>query len=493
MTFEDALQVLDIDVTASRKAVRRAYLTLIKVHKPDRDPEGFQRVRAAFELVNDQIEWRQMLAKSDDAIDESLEDESIEDESIEDMAPLAFDAASANHTPLEDGPADLPDFAAEAEGQSDPPEPADDVDDARLWSRHSPAASMRAALDAVEADAPQRAEHEALGAFEAARHDLNANPPSAYDALHVCLLLYSKGHPRRGRTVGQAFTQWLHDSGAERELMGGWAVGRLAVLHALLALPSGLHSTPLGIIAAGLLNDDVDIETALHAFAQDKPFASLQVREALERYAPNLADVWAGAMRRGEDSTHQRVLDDRPRRPNRPRSPEQTFDDSANILAALMRFGLMLFGLYCINTTCDSKPPPMSDSARAALTENLKAARIRRLAQPLPDPRGEGTPFWRRLYPSHSPKAASKPAAVQSAPRIDWSTHPKWLKTFCEPDAGSKCARAQGMWAAFKAGKCAVAKQRYAWLSSDMMLTPKMHAALKVGGRTIKAKCAASP
>jgi hypothetical protein len=56
VTFDDALGILGIDRSAGKKGARRAYIKLIKVHKPDRDPVMFRRVREAYERVKDDIE-----------------------------------------------------------------------------------------------------------------------------------------------------------------------------------------------------------------------------------------------------------------------------------------------------------------------------------------------------------------------------------------------------------------------------------------------------
>lgn len=51
MTLTDAMTELGIDDGASADDARRAYLRLLKTRKPDVDPQGFQRLRAAYELV----------------------------------------------------------------------------------------------------------------------------------------------------------------------------------------------------------------------------------------------------------------------------------------------------------------------------------------------------------------------------------------------------------------------------------------------------------
>jgi hypothetical protein len=52
VTFEEGLRVLSVDRQSTPEQARRAYLRLVKQHKPDRDPEGFKRVREAYECVS---------------------------------------------------------------------------------------------------------------------------------------------------------------------------------------------------------------------------------------------------------------------------------------------------------------------------------------------------------------------------------------------------------------------------------------------------------
>src|SRR5690606_35756652 len=53
MTLDEARTLLGVDATASADEVRRAYLRLVKRHRPDRDPVGFQRIRRAFDLIRE--------------------------------------------------------------------------------------------------------------------------------------------------------------------------------------------------------------------------------------------------------------------------------------------------------------------------------------------------------------------------------------------------------------------------------------------------------
>jgi hypothetical protein len=45
--------VLGINPGATDEEVRRAYFARVQEHPPERDPEGFKRVRAAFEKLRD--------------------------------------------------------------------------------------------------------------------------------------------------------------------------------------------------------------------------------------------------------------------------------------------------------------------------------------------------------------------------------------------------------------------------------------------------------
>ena len=47
-------ETLGLDETADDAAVRAAYLAAVRAHPPDRDSEGFQRARAAYDAIRDE-------------------------------------------------------------------------------------------------------------------------------------------------------------------------------------------------------------------------------------------------------------------------------------------------------------------------------------------------------------------------------------------------------------------------------------------------------
>jgi len=44
-------EILDINDFADDEQIKKAYLTKVRQHPPERDPEGFRRVRAAYESI----------------------------------------------------------------------------------------------------------------------------------------------------------------------------------------------------------------------------------------------------------------------------------------------------------------------------------------------------------------------------------------------------------------------------------------------------------
>lgn len=58
---DDPFDILGVSERANDTEIREAYLRGVLLHPPDRDPEGFQRVRRAFEAISDRrkrASWR---------------------------------------------------------------------------------------------------------------------------------------------------------------------------------------------------------------------------------------------------------------------------------------------------------------------------------------------------------------------------------------------------------------------------------------------------
>lgn len=51
--YSDPYAVLDLPRTATAAQIKQAYFALVRVHPPERDPEMFKRIRAAYERLRD--------------------------------------------------------------------------------------------------------------------------------------------------------------------------------------------------------------------------------------------------------------------------------------------------------------------------------------------------------------------------------------------------------------------------------------------------------
>lgn len=64
-------EALGIDADADERTVRRAYARLLKRHRPDDDPEGFQRINEAYQACMHRLGGNAPAARSDTGIDTS--------------------------------------------------------------------------------------------------------------------------------------------------------------------------------------------------------------------------------------------------------------------------------------------------------------------------------------------------------------------------------------------------------------------------------------
>jgi len=53
--YSDPYALLDLSRTASAAEIKRAYFVLVRAHPPERDPQLFKQIRAAYEQVRDPI------------------------------------------------------------------------------------------------------------------------------------------------------------------------------------------------------------------------------------------------------------------------------------------------------------------------------------------------------------------------------------------------------------------------------------------------------
>ena len=55
VTFSNAHQILGLKPGAPADEIRKAYLTLVRQYPPDREPDKFREIHAAYQMLNDPI------------------------------------------------------------------------------------------------------------------------------------------------------------------------------------------------------------------------------------------------------------------------------------------------------------------------------------------------------------------------------------------------------------------------------------------------------
>ncbi len=111
-----ALEILGLEPGADERAIKRAYARLLKVCRPDDDPQGFQQLRDAYETALEQA--RRGVADGDD--DAFGDDDEHDDDN--DMAAVAPDVYRQIDDPLLAQPVNEPE-PAPAESAPAPPAP----------------------------------------------------------------------------------------------------------------------------------------------------------------------------------------------------------------------------------------------------------------------------------------------------------------------------------------------------------------------------------
>ncbi len=55
VTFSNAHQILEVKLGATADEIRKAYLALVRQYPPDREPDKFRDIHAAYQMLNDPI------------------------------------------------------------------------------------------------------------------------------------------------------------------------------------------------------------------------------------------------------------------------------------------------------------------------------------------------------------------------------------------------------------------------------------------------------
>ncbi len=256
MTLEEARALLAVDRAAPKDTVRRAYLRLLKKHKPERDPDGFERLRRAYEL----------------AVDFAPEGDPAPRAAPKGEPPVI---AVREHRGVELPP---PDPVPAGGGESAPPPKAREPS---AWDH------VRAALRAVHLGKFVEAEEGAVaGALAAGR---SGEEIASEPFRTIALQLYARGEAMRARRVATAYDAYLRLTGNELQLLHGHGAVEWGFVRELARLPITFPDAALVTLAKAIVAPEDERRVVLDQLTElDRPSYDRAVR-LLRAHAPLLA------------------------------------------------------------------------------------------------------------------------------------------------------------------------------------------------------------
>jgi hypothetical protein len=197
VTLDEALYELGVQRGAGAEAARRAYLRLLKVRKPEADPEGFRRLREAYEIV------RGPLA----------------------MARVAAPAARIVVVPSVESSSAVPTSEPHPAPEPPPPRAAHDL------AASEPDFTRLEALEVLCSDRRWKEAAESMTELHEAAVLRPGTPlPPPFDTVTVLLALHEDGLVDDAARLERAFAAWLQSTGNEVRALAGvapaWGIAR---------------------------------------------------------------------------------------------------------------------------------------------------------------------------------------------------------------------------------------------------------------------------
>lgn len=291
MTFDEALAELGIAADAGPDHARRAYLRLLKTRKPEVDPQGFMRLREAYDLVKGELAMREVFLRI-----------------FTEARPLEVDASEPgggepDPPPPPAEPAEEDHDAGGGELEPPPPTPAEPAVDDVAGDRGAPAEeppSVEAVQALLDAELYVPAAHELGRRLDAAALDARVGAPSIHITLRILLALHAEGELEAARALHSRVRSWLHRSGQEARVIRGEAAAVWAVACELDTLPADLPKEMREIMARAASDGELGQAVVPLAFMQmERPTQAREVARALRTHAPVLAGAFAGALEGG--------------------------------------------------------------------------------------------------------------------------------------------------------------------------------------------------
>lgn len=319
MNLPEAYQELGIDPAASAEEARRAYLRQLKVKKPEADPNGFMRLREAYDLVRENIELLANLHKlgalhipppgAPDPLDA--------------VAPAAPAAVPPDETTAS---SDLPDGWK--------------VIDLPAAGRHEVIPQDETIRALMSKNKFQAAAKELITQVEGAIGHGGTPVLPAVEIVELLCELHIREAPNAAAKLYNTLQEWFRTSKEEARFLRGELAARWVILGELNALPATFSKSARTAIARALQGGNLDdANLNLAELQARKPDVARRTADHLRANAPTLAHEFAGLL-------------DPPVTVERPPSRATTGWAGAGIFLLLMKLFLMAG-----KSSCSSSQP----------------------------------------------------------------------------------------------------------------------------------------
>jgi hypothetical protein len=323
VTPDQALAELGIDRKAGEQGARRAYLRLLKVRKPEVDPEGFMRLREAYEYLKgagwiwESEQGAEAVSaapvrvaaapvyeerESDGDGERERDDEGDGDGERDLDGPRPESTATATSVDRDlDGPRPTSTATASA-GESDSEDGESDSEDGESGGEAAAEGGGEREWRRLAQQYFVEGEH-AKAAVEMrkvlvwAAENVGGEDPPVRDCLRLMLLLHARGLLAEAARLQREFAAWLAATGREAKVLRGelavlWSLGR--ELGALpMEFPDGVRAA---VAQAAVGGDLARARPALASYRIQRRSSAVTAAGMLRRKAPLVAAAVADVL-----------------------------------------------------------------------------------------------------------------------------------------------------------------------------------------------------
>jgi hypothetical protein len=248
LSFDEALIELGVDAKATAEELRRAYLRLVKTRSPERDPMGFRRVRAAYEVVRTTLAMRQFAANS-----KALESPSAPEPIANEPVGATSEARSAGESPSPAAPSDPPSTASQ-----DAPVPSRATPAPSTIPNLSPEQQATIALIKRAWEIRETSDWKLMvEAIEAATRWLSGPPVPVPACLYFIVALIGEEQIAPALELRRALGKWFEARQDAARLFSGDLAVRWLLAQELCAVAPEITARAAAAIAKALLAGDL--------------------------------------------------------------------------------------------------------------------------------------------------------------------------------------------------------------------------------------------